>query len=104
MTNTDVKVHTNIRELILKVKDGTKPISSIGLVDPRLFKRDNRLYAYLDPISLLWRVKYAMGGLPEELKQNWTKFSYLLDYIKVYYAKRNVEVSEVIDIKDATAA
>ena len=98
MTNTNVKNHTTTRELVLKVKMGAKPVSSTGLIDNRLYNGNNKLYAYLDPIHLLWRVKYADGTIPEALRQNWTKFSYLYEYVKNYYEKRNLDIVEVKDV------
>lgn len=104
IASTQIKNHTSDRVLILKVKDGKKPVSSIGLVDPRLFSGDNKLHAYRDNTSMLWKLRYEKGGLPEPLKENFTKFQYLIDHVKKYFDKRNVEITEVQDIYNATAA
>ena len=101
MTNTAVKNHTATRELVQKIKDGMKPLDSIGIVDARLFSGSNKLIAFRDPVTLLWKVRYTVGGIPEQLKQTWTKFSYLLDYVRGYYLKRNIEIVDVIDLQES---
>ena len=85
------------RILVLKVKEGERPISSTGLVDTRLFSGDNKLHAVQDLSNRLWSLKYEMGGVPEPLKEKFTTFDRALHSAKTYFNKRNVEIVEVID-------
>jgi len=93
----DIKVQRgNDRILKLKVIDGEKPISSLGLVDPRLFTGENKLHALLEDNSSLWHLKYDSGTLPAPLRQRFTGYSKLVTFVRDYFARRNVEVEEVI--------
>jgi hypothetical protein len=83
------------RILILKVIDGKKPISSIGLTDPRLFSGENKLHAIQE--SGLWSLKYEQGRTPPELRQQFTGFNTLVKHVTDYYKKRNVEIKEILD-------
>jgi hypothetical protein len=83
----------------LEVIDGKKPVSSIGLVDPRLFKEGddaNRLHAYMDEYSM-WQMKYEKGALPGALTGKFTGFKQLKDYAEDYFSKRNIRIAEVED-------
>lgn len=100
MTNTDVKNHTSVRQLVLKVKDGKNSLDSLGMIDNRLFNGKNKLYAYRDPVNLLWKLRYEFGAIPGVLQVSWTKFSYLLDHVKLYFDKRNIEITEIIDVEE----
>ena len=97
MTNTDVRNHTSDRILVLRPIPGKEALTSKGLTDPRLFKGGNALHAFLDTTTLLWKCKFEQGILPDELKVSFTKFSLLLEYVKKYFLKRNIEVTEVVD-------
>lgn len=92
--NSD-RMHSDDRILVLEVIDGKKPLSSIGMVDPRLFKGGNKLHAIRDPNDNLWYVRYEAGGLQEPLKQKWTRFSLLLAFCRDYFEKRNLTIKEV---------
>jgi len=100
MTNTDVKNHTSVRQLVLKVKNGERAVNSTGMIDTRLFSGKNKLYAFRDPVTLLWKLRYEFGAIPSALQMSWTKFGYLLDHTRIYFAKRNVEITEVIDVEE----
>src|SRR5690349_2629341 len=91
------KVRKNDRVIILGPVEGKKAVSSTGIVDTRLFTGENKLHAVRDPQSSLWRMKYEMGSVPDELRQSFTNFEKLLAFAKTYYAKRNIEIKEVID-------
>lgn len=84
---------------ILKIRpiEGQKTLSSTGLVDPRIFTGDNNLHAIQDPRNTLWGLKLEAGGLAEPLKQKFKTFDSLLEFVKVYFRKRNLEITEVID-------
>lgn len=85
------------RVLVLKVKEGKKPISSTGTADPRIFSGENKLHAIMDPQSCLWRFKYDMGIVPEPLKCVFTSFSALKKHADTYYSRRNIDIVEVKD-------
>jgi len=85
------------RVLVLKIKDGKLPTSSTGMVDTRLFSRDNNLHAKMNTTNSLWSFAYDEGMLPQPLKQQFTSFSKALKCAREYFEKRNVEITEVID-------
>lgn len=91
------KLKKDDRILVLGTMEGKKPLTTKGLFDPRLFTGENTLHAVKDAQGTLWRMKYQMGGIPDELRQAFTSFERLLTFAKDYYAKRNVEIKEVID-------
>lgn len=91
------KMRSNDRVLIIRQTDGKKPISSYGVVDHRLFKDENKLHAILGPFDNMWRLKTEKGLLPEPLKCQWTTFTQLHQHCKEYFAKRNLEIKEVVD-------
>lgn len=90
------KERSSDRILMLKPIGG-KPVSSTGLVDPRLFKGENRLHLTMEPQTSIWYFKYDQGGLPEPLKQRFTSFRIAKEYATDYFKKRNVEITEVIE-------
>lgn len=96
-TYSSDKERSTDRILVLKIIDGKKPTSSLGNVDTRLFKGENKLHAIMDPRTCLWYFKYDSGALPEPLKQKFTSFNKLLEFARAYFVKRNIEIAEVID-------
>lgn len=83
--NSDDRVFT------IKPKEGTSSKTSTGLIDNRLFKGGNALHAVQDSATLLWTLKYEIGGLPEGLKnQKWSKFDLLLQDVVRYFDKRGL--------------
>lgn len=85
------------RVLQLKIIDGTLPKTSTGLLDSRLFTKGNNLHAIQNSETTLWALRYDQGVLPQQLKQNFTSFKKLLQYVEVYLKGRNVEVAEIKD-------
>ena len=85
------------RVFIFKIKDGTKPLSSIGLTDPRLFSGENKLHAVQNPRSMLWSLKYDFGTLPPVLKQKFTSFEKVRGTVEKYFFTRNILIEGVID-------
>lgn len=85
------------RILVLKVKEGSKVLSSTGLVDKRLFTGENKLHAVRSDIDGLWYLKYEQGAVPAQLKVRFTSFSKLKKFASEYLATRNIEIAEVID-------
>lgn len=95
------KMRSPDRILKLEPIDGKKPLSSTGLVDPRLFKDGedgNRLHAVMDTSTCLWSFKYEKGAVPPTLKdQKFTGFKKLRDFAEDYFGKRNIRITEVKD-------
>lgn len=90
------RLRSDDRVFVLSPING-RPTTTMGLLDKRLFSGENRLHAIKDPQTCLWHMRYDSGVLPEALKQKFTKFSSLVDYIKDYFSRRNVKIEEVID-------
>lgn len=85
------------RVLVLKVKEGMKPMSTTGAADPRLFTGENKLHAIMDPQSCLWKMRYDSGIVPLPLQGTFTGFRALKKFADAYYDKRNIEIIEVRD-------
>jgi hypothetical protein len=77
------------------MEGGAKATS--GMVDNRLFNKENNLHAKMDPTNCQWYLQYDSGILAEQLKGRWTSFSKLVDHVTDYFNKRNVRVKEIID-------
>lgn len=84
------------RVIMLKPLKG-KQTNNHGMVDTRLFSGDNKLHAIMDHQTSLWYLKYEKGALPDPLKQHFTGFSKLMNYVTEYFKRRNIEVIEVLD-------
>lgn len=84
------------RVLVLEPIDGKKPLSSTGLVDPRLFTGGNKLHAIMDKQTSLWTLKYDDGLVPPALRSQYTGFRILKEHCEQYFAKRNMRIKEVI--------
>lgn len=96
------KIFTSgIKELVIKRIEGERPRSSTGLVDHRVFTGKVNIQAAMDPQSLLWSVRYPGSVPPQPLKQKFTKFSNLKDYLDQYFRKRGLYIAEVIEKEDA---
>jgi hypothetical protein len=91
-----VKMRSDDRILVLKPRDD-KPLTTTGLVDRRLFSGENKLHAKLDKHHHLWYLQMDAGLLAEPLKQKWTSFQKLLEFVTGYFDRRNIDVTEVID-------
>lgn len=66
-------------------------------LDTRMVDGDNRLHAVRDPQLSMWSLKLEHGKLPEPLKSSFTSFAAAHKHVQLYYAKRGVKVTEVID-------
>lgn len=91
------KIRSTDRVAVLEVMDGEKPLSSMGLTDPRLFTGENRLHIVKDTQRNIWAFKYEQGGVPEPLKQKFTDFGRALKHAQDYYKTRNIKIVDVID-------
>lgn len=83
--------------LVLRPMEGKDALNSIGLVDKRLFKGENKLHAIMDTQTCLWHLKMDNGIVPQSFQQQFTSFGKLLNFVKDYYARRNVEIAEIQD-------
>lgn len=92
---------TNVRKtdiiLILKPIEGKKALTSSGIVDSTLFSGDNNLHAKMDTQTCLWYPEMDKGVLPPQLKQRFTSFHKLHDFVKTYYNRRNIDIVEIRD-------
>jgi hypothetical protein len=93
----DSKMRKTDRILVIKAKEGMKPLGNTGLADPRLFKGDNVLHAVMDEATCMWYMKYDKGVVPSVLKGKYTNFEKLFNDAKNYFEKRNLEIVEVKD-------
>lgn len=84
------------RVLVLAPIDGKVAKNSIGNTDPRLFNGENKVHVLKEDNTNFWYFRYEMGGIPEPLKCKFTSFKLALDHARDYYARRNVEIKEVI--------
>lgn len=95
------KMRAPDRVLMLELIDGKKPVSSTGLVDPRLFKDGedaNRLHAVMDQETCLWSFKYEKGAVPPALKDmKFTGFKKAKQFAEDYFLKRNIKITEIKD-------
>lgn len=81
---------------ILVLRQGDKPKTSAGLVDSRLFNGQNKLHVIKNNQGL-WSFKYEQGGLPEPLKQRFTRFEDALTFASRYFGKRDIKIEAIID-------
>jgi len=83
------------RQIVLKKIDGKQPLSSMGLIDPRILNGENKLHALKDEKNI-WSFKWQYGGLAAPMQQKFTTFTSLLDFAKVYFKKRNLDIVDVV--------
>jgi hypothetical protein len=100
MISLETKTQPGDRVLKLAIMDGKKPMSSIGTVDPSLFKEDgNKLHIKMDPETCLWSFSYEKGKIPPALNGQFTGAKSAIKHAELYFAQRNVSVAEVIDVR-----
>ena len=91
------KNKNNDRIIVLAPIEGQTVLSGLGQNDSRLFTGENKLHGVMDEQTSLWSLHFEHGIVPGSFKQQFTTFNKLLDFVKTYYEKRNVQVVEVID-------
>lgn len=91
------KLKKDDRILVLKVIDGEKPLSSIGMVDKTLFTGGNRLHARYTVQTGWWNCYYDHGKIPEAISGTWTSFDKLHFDVQAYMKKRNIAIEQVLD-------
>lgn len=89
------KPRSNDRIIKLKKIDD-KAYTTAGMVDSRLFNGKNNLLASRDETGI-WSVKMEIGLTDENLSKKFTRFPDMMNYLKAYFRKRNVEIEEVLD-------
>jgi hypothetical protein len=92
-----VKNTSKDRVLVLKPIEGKDALNTSGMIDKRLFSRENNLHAIMDEQYGHWHVEYDSGVVPPPLQQRWTAFSKLYNFVSEYYKKRNIQIVDVID-------
>lgn len=91
------KIKSDDRVIILKPKEGFDPLDSSGMVDKRLFTGDNGLHVIKDPETCFWSLRFEAGILPDPLKGSWNSFNKIVDHVRDYYNRRNIEIVEIRD-------
>jgi hypothetical protein len=91
------RMHSLDRVIVLKPKEGQTPLSGTGTPDKRLFTGENKLHAVYNNTFGLWEMKYDSGALPGGLDGKFTDFDKLLEHVRMYFGKRNIEIVEVKD-------
>lgn len=91
------KLRSNDRKFVLEEIPNYKPLKTMGILDPQLFKGGNTLHAIWDEAYMLWYLKYEKGAIPGALAQKFTKFSLLKDFVENYFNRRGFKIKEVID-------
>jgi hypothetical protein len=91
------------RVLVLKPIEGKKPLNTLGAADPRLFTGENTIHGVRDKQTCLWRIHYEKGLPPPKLRNKFTSFSKLFDYARDYFKSRNVEITEVKNVKNSNS-
>lgn len=89
--------HAADRVLKLELIDDKKPLNSIGVTDPRLFKQGddaNKLHAVMDGETCLWTFRYEKGAIPAALKGSYTGFKALKKFAEAYFLQRNIRITE----------
>lgn len=94
--NTETKMASTDRVLVLEPIDNKDPKNAKGNIDPKIFTGENKLHAIMDEETCHWYLKYDNGGLPENLKQKFTSFKGLLKHVEGYFTTRNIKVKEII--------
>lgn len=94
--NTETKMASTDRVIVLEPIDNKDPKNAKGNIDPKIFSGENKLHAIMDEESTHWFLKYDNGGLPEPLKQRFTSFKTLLQHVEGYFRTRNLKVKEVV--------
>lgn len=90
----------NDRLVICRKMEGKNALSSSGLIDNRIFTGENNLHIIQGP-DALWHFKYDHGMLEQKLKQKFTTFTAIKNFITDYMARRNIEVKEIINAPSA---
>lgn len=96
--NKQTKMLTSDRVFVLEQIDDKAPLSSLGVIDKRLFTGENKLHCTRDEGSYnLWYFKYDSGVVPERLKGlRFTKFDQAKSHAEKYFSERNIRIKEVI--------
>lgn len=83
---------------VINLKPKKNATTESGVHDKRLFNGENKLHAQMSHTTGMWRLNYDSGALPGGLQMLFTSFPELLDYTRTYFAKRNIEVCDVVDV------
>lgn len=92
--------NTDDKTLVIKPIEGVKPRSTSGLVDSRIFTGKANVHAKCDRQTNLWGIHYAQGILPQPLRQKFTTYSALIEFVDGYFRRRGLYIAEVIENED----
>lgn len=98
--STESKMRNIDRIFKLERLPGEKPVNTGGMVDNRLFKEGeeaNRLHCVMDLESSLWELKYDKGILPGPLQSRFTSFTKAKEHAEIYFLKRGIKITQIID-------
>lgn len=93
--NTDTKTASTDRIIYLEPMEGKSAKDTQGRVDPKLFTGENKIHAVMDDETCHWSIRYECGATPEPLKQRFTSFKMLVQFVESYFKTRNVKIKEI---------
>lgn len=88
------EIQSGNRLLVMKKIAGESTKDSRGMTDNRLFTGENEVRAVFE--GSLWRIKYSVGDVPPVLKQHFTSFKKLLEFVAPYYRSRGLAIVDVV--------
>ena len=91
------RLRSNDRKFVLEEIPNFKPLKTLGMLDPQIFKGGNALHAVRSDEDQLWHIKYEHGTVPGELNQRFTKFTTAKAFVEAYFNKRGFRIKEVIE-------
>lgn len=92
------KMKSDHRIIVLQPVDGERVRDQSGLISKSAFDGSNQLHAQFSHHTGMWRLNYDKGGLPGGLQVLFTSFPELLNHVRLYFYRRNVEVVDVVDV------
>jgi hypothetical protein len=90
------KMLSDDRVIVLRPIPGKDALTAQGGIDKKIFTGENKLHVTYNARSNSWSMHLDSGALPGGLQGTWTTFKSITDHISAYYAKRNVEIAEII--------
>lgn len=91
------KMRSSDRILVLEKMEDKPTLNSMGITDNRLFSGENRIHAIMDSENCWWSIKYDHGLVPQPLRQSFTNFTKLMNFVTGYFERRNIRIKEVLD-------
>ena len=79
------------RQIVISPIEGETVTTSKGLVDPRLWKGGNEVYAEMDPTNCMWRLRYKFGAVPPQISGTYSNFKKAFETAVQYYKTRGLQ-------------